>query len=111
MVELDPRAEAVLRAVIRQHIVSGEPVGSKSVTEGARLDLSPASIRNVMAELEEQGYLQQPHTSAGRLPTDSAYRVYVDRLLPRSRVASEPCRSTRRRLSKVRTFRSAARYR
>jgi heat-inducible transcriptional repressor len=102
MNDLDARAEAVLRAVIRQHIVSGEPVGSKAVTEGTRLDLSPASIRNVMAELEDRGYLQQPHTSAGRVPTDSAYRVYVDRLLPRARVAAKQQRAINAALTESR---------
>jgi heat-inducible transcriptional repressor len=89
MTELDRRAAEVLRAVIRQHILSGEPVGSKAVTEGTRLDLSAASIRNVMADLEERGFLQQPHTSAGRIPTDSAYRLYVDQMLPRARVGAK----------------------
>lgn len=89
MTELDRRAAEVLRAVIRQHILSGEPVGSKAVTEGTRLDLSAASIRNVMADLEERGFLQQPHTSAGRIPTDSAYRLYVDQMLPRTRVGAK----------------------
>jgi heat-inducible transcriptional repressor len=87
MSELDPRSGEVLRTVIRRHILTGEPVGSKSVTDGALLDLSPASIRNVMAELEERGLLQQPHTSAGRVPTDRAYRLYVDQMLRKSRVS------------------------
>ncbi len=87
MSELDDRAGEVLRTVIRRHILTGEPVGSKSVTDGAHLDLSPASIRNVMAELEERGLLRQPHTSAGRVPTDQAYRLYVDRMLRRRRVS------------------------
>ena len=93
MSELDPRSEEILRAIIRRHIVTGEPVGSKAVTAGTRLDLSPASIRNVMAELEERGLLQQPHTSAGRVPTDSAYRHYVDRMLPKTRVAPSKVRA------------------
>lgn len=87
MNELDSRSSEVLRTVIRQHILSGEPVGSKAVTGGTMLDLSPASIRNVMAELEERGLLQQPHTSAGRVPTDRAYRLYVDQMLRKTRLS------------------------
>ncbi|TDI46299.1 MAG: heat-inducible transcription repressor HrcA [Acidobacteria bacterium] len=87
MNELDGRSSEVLRTVIRQHILSGEPVGSKAVTGGTMLDLSPASIRNVMAELEERGLLQQPHTSAGRVPTDQAYRLYVDQMLRKTRLS------------------------
>jgi heat-inducible transcriptional repressor len=86
MTELDGRSGEVLRTIIRQYIVSGEPVGSKAVTGGTTLDLSPASIRNVMVELEERGLLQQPHTSAGRVPTDRAYRVYVDQMMRKTRV-------------------------
>lgn len=85
---LGPREAAVLRAVIRQHVVTGEPIGSKTVCRGTRLDLSPATIRNVMSELERQGLLAQPHTSAGRVPTDRAYRLYVDHLIPRPRMAA-----------------------
>jgi len=86
MSELDNRSGEVLRTVIRRHVLTGEPVGSKAVTDGTPLDLSPASIRNVMAELEERGLLQQPHTSAGRVPTDRAYRLYVDQMLRKTRV-------------------------
>ena len=87
-IDLGARETEVLKTIIRQHIVSGEPIGSKSVSGGLRLDLSAASIRNVMAELEERGLLKQPHTSAGRVPTDQAYRLYVDRLLRRQRVSA-----------------------
>ncbi|MCP3982410.1 MAG: heat-inducible transcription repressor HrcA [bacterium] len=78
---LAARQVEVLRAIIRQHLVSGEPVASKSVLRGVKLDLSAASIRSVMAELEERGLLEQPHTSAGRVPTDTAYRLYVDEMI------------------------------
>jgi heat-inducible transcriptional repressor len=88
MNELDSRSGEVLRTVIRRHILTGEPVGSKTVTGGTLLNLSPASIRNVMAELEERGLLQQPHTSAGRVPTDRAYRLYVDQMLRKTRVSA-----------------------
>ena len=67
-------------AVIRTHIQTGEPVGSRAVSQQRRDGLSPASIRNIMVELEEEGYLEQPHTSAGRIPTDKAYRYYVSQI-------------------------------
>jgi heat-inducible transcriptional repressor len=85
---LDPRHRDVLKSIIREHVVTGEPVGSKTVSRGGGLDLSPATIRNIMAELEERGLLSQPHTSAGRIPTDLAYRLYVDRLMGRRRMSS-----------------------
>jgi heat-inducible transcriptional repressor len=81
---LDAREAAILKSVIQEHILTGAPVGSKKVSGGVRLDLSPATIRGIMADLEERGLLVQPHTSAGRLPTDRAYRLYVDRLMRRS---------------------------
>jgi heat-inducible transcriptional repressor len=78
--ELDGRDEAILRAIIREHVLTGEPIGSRTVSRARGLGLSPASIRAVMASLEERGYLRQPHTSAGRVPTAKAYRAYVDGL-------------------------------
>jgi len=83
---LDARKQDVLKSVIQADIVTGEPVGSKTISRGTGLDLSPATIRNIMAELEERGFLTQPHTSAGRIPTDHAYRVYVDQLMQPSRI-------------------------
>lgn len=71
------RSHEILMAVIRTHILTGEPVGSRVVSRQRKDGLSPASIRNIMLELEEEGYLEQPHTSAGRIPTDKAYRYYV----------------------------------
>jgi heat-inducible transcriptional repressor len=82
--ELGARKAAVLRAVIEEYIRTGEPVGSETVVERYRLDVSPATIRNEMAALEELGYLSHPHTSAGRLPTDLGYRHFVDSLPQRS---------------------------
>jgi heat-inducible transcriptional repressor len=90
---LTPREREVLKSVIRSHIVTGEPVGSKTVSEGASLDLSPATIRNVMSDLEERGLLNQPHTSAGRIPTDRAYRLYVDRLMGRPKMSAAHARA------------------
>ncbi len=87
-VELDPRETEILKSVIQAHIVSGEPIGSRTLSRSRGLDLSPATIRNIMSDLEEKGLLAQPHTSAGRIPTDIAYRVYVDRLMGPPRMAA-----------------------
>ncbi|KFN44519.1 heat-inducible transcriptional repressor HrcA [Arenimonas oryziterrae] len=78
---LDPRARRLLRTLIAQHIRDGEPVGSRTLAKQSGLDVSPATIRNVMADLEEIGLLAAPHTSAGRIPTAQGYRVFVDSLL------------------------------
>jgi heat-inducible transcriptional repressor len=83
---LDAREREILKSVIRAHTLTGAPVGSRAVSLGAGMDLSPATIRNIMAELEERGLLTQPHTSAGRVPTDTAYRIYVDHLMGAQRV-------------------------
>jgi heat-inducible transcriptional repressor len=77
---LDERSRQVLMAVIAEYVETAEPVGSRSVARRHMRGLSAATIRNVMADLEEMGYLSQPHTSAGRVPTDKAYRFYVDAL-------------------------------
>jgi heat-inducible transcriptional repressor len=77
---LDDRKLAVLRAIVEDFVSTNEPVGSKSLVDRHNLDVSPATIRNDMAVLEEQGYIVQPHTSAGRIPTDHGYRLFVDRL-------------------------------
>ena len=77
---LDDRKLAVLRAIVQDYVSTMEPVGSKSLVDRHHLDVSPATIRNDKAVLEEQGYIAQPHTSAGRIPTDKGYRLFVDRL-------------------------------
>ncbi|GGL15096.1 heat-inducible transcription repressor HrcA [Sphaerisporangium melleum] len=77
---LDERKLAVLRAVVEDYVSTNEPVGSKALAERHNLGVSPATVRNDMAVLEEQGYITQPHTSAGRVPTDKGYRLFVDRL-------------------------------
>lgn len=79
--ELNERSEKILLAIIQTHITSNCPVGSFKVTKRFSFNLSPATIRNTMAELEEMGYVTQPHTSAGRIPTERGYRYYVDMLL------------------------------
>ena len=78
---LDPRARSLLRTLIAQHIRDGEPVGSRTLAKHSGLDVSPATIRNIMADLEEIGLISAPHTSAGRVPTAQGYRVFVDSLL------------------------------
>ncbi|MEU0489499.1 heat-inducible transcriptional repressor HrcA [Nocardiopsis changdeensis] len=77
---LDERKLAVLRAVVEDFVSTNEPVGSKALADRHRLGVSPATIRNDMVALEEDGYITQPHTSAGRVPTDKGYRLFVDRL-------------------------------
>src|SRR5215471_15377076 len=77
---LDDRKLAVLRAIVEDFVSTGEPVGSKALVDRHHLDVSPATIRNDMSVLEEQGYIAQRHTSAGRIPTDKGYRLFVDRL-------------------------------
>jgi heat-inducible transcriptional repressor len=86
--DLDTRAREVLREIIVQHIASGEAVSSRSLAKCGRFPLSPASLRNVMADLEDLGYLYQPHTSAGRVPTDRGYRFFIDHLM-KSRAPSQ----------------------
>jgi heat-inducible transcriptional repressor len=77
---LDDRSREILKSLIQVHIATGEPVGSETLARALNHSLSSATLRNVMADLEKLGYLAQPHTSAGRLPTDEAYRIYVDSL-------------------------------
>ena len=76
----DERRLQVLRAIVQDYVSTNDPVGSKALAERHDLGVSPATIRNDMAVLEEQGYIAQPHTSAGRVPTDKGYRLFVDRL-------------------------------
>jgi heat-inducible transcriptional repressor len=77
---LDERKLSVLRAIVEDYVTTREPVGSKALAERHSLGVSPATIRNDMASLEDEGYITQPHTSAGRVPTDTGYRLFVDRL-------------------------------
>lgn len=90
MDELNARSRQILEALIDEYIDSGEPVGSRTISRRKVTSLSPASVRNVMADLEELGYLESPHTSAGRVPTDKAYRFYVDRILSSRRGDVDP---------------------
>ena len=77
---LEERRLDVLRAIVEGFVLTNEPVGSRAVAERGQLGVSPATVRNDMAALEEEGYIVQPHTSAGRVPTDKGYRLFVDRL-------------------------------
>ena len=87
--ELDERKKTILQAVIRNYLETGEPVGSRTISKYTDLNLSSATIRNEMADLEEMGYILQPHTSAGRIPSDKGYRFYVDALMQKERQVSE----------------------
>ncbi|MCF8259939.1 MAG: heat-inducible transcriptional repressor HrcA [Melioribacteraceae bacterium] len=88
--ELTDREKSILRYVIHQFILTASPVGSRNISKRYNVGLSPATIRNIMADLEETGYLNHPHTSAGRIPTDKGYRLYVDMLMDPPRLnASE----------------------
>jgi heat-inducible transcriptional repressor len=89
MTALDARSRAILKEIIRVHVDTGRPVSSRTLFKCDRFALSPASIRNIMADLTDGGYLAQPHTSAGRVPTDRAYRIYIDELMRQRRVADD----------------------
>lgn len=92
MQELSDRKKMILRAIIDAYIDSGEPVGSKYLTGRGQIAYSSATIRNEMAELEDMGYLEQPHTSAGRIPSERGYRFYVDSLMQAYRLNAEELR-------------------
>src|SRR5688572_21987930 len=78
---LSERAQSLLKILVERYIVDGQPVGSRALSRASSLELSPATIRNVMADLEEMGFVASPHTSAGRVPTPKGYRFFVDTLL------------------------------
>src|ERR1700716_2886130 len=78
---LDKRAQVLLKTLIERYITEGQPVGSRTLSKYSGLDLSPATIRNVMSDLEEMGFIVSPHTSAGRVPTPAGYRFFVASLL------------------------------
>src|SRR5436190_10048298 len=94
---LDRRSREVLVAVIAEYVRTAEPVGSRAVARRHIRGLSPATIRNVMADLEDMGFLAQPHTSAGRVPTDKAYRFYVESFPPPSPADARPTEAAPRR--------------
>src|SRR5512138_3239347 len=83
------REREILTAVVETFIATGEPVGSRTLSRANREGLSPATIRNVMADLVDAGFLEQPHTSAGRIPTAEAYRYYVEQLTGKAQLSNE----------------------
>ena len=86
---LDERKQKVLQAIIKDYINTAEPVGSRTIAKKYNLGVSPATIRNEMSDLEELGYIEQPHTSAGRIPSDKGYRFYVDCLMNKKRLTDQ----------------------
>ncbi|HEY8039625.1 MAG TPA: heat-inducible transcriptional repressor HrcA [Polyangiaceae bacterium] len=101
MPELNARARQVLYHCVTEYVATGEPVGSRTVAKKSGLDLSPASIRNVLSDLEELGYLRQPHTSAGRVPTDRAFRLFIDALMQVHALTSDDEASIRERFASL----------
>lgn len=103
--ELDARKMRILQAIIDDYIMTATPVGSRTIAKRADIGFSPATIRNEMADLEEMGYLDQPHTSAGRVPSDKAYRLYVNSIMQRAKLSEAEVRYIRdhysRRLDEV----------
>ena len=97
--QLDDRARDILKLIIRAYVNSGEPVGSRTLAKSMDWKFSPATIRNIMADLEEEGYLAQPHTSAGRIPSERGYRFYVDRLAESGKVSKSDERYINRMLA------------
>src|SRR6266446_801197 len=87
--QIGPRERQILTAIIETYISTGEPVGSRTVSRTNKDGLSAATIRNVMADLSDAGYLEQPHTSAGRVPTPDAYRYYVEQISGEARLAPD----------------------
>lgn len=100
--ELDSRKVIILKTIIKNYLETGEPVGSRTISKYSGLNLSSATIRNEMSDLEEMGYIMQPHTSAGRIPSDKGYRFYVDSIMQESeRRVSEATGTMIRRVDKL----------
>src|SRR5678809_115262 len=97
--QLDERPREILRLIIRSYVTTGEPVGSRTLAKSMEWKLSPATIRNIMADLEEEGYLDHPHTSAGRVPSEKGYRFYVDNLADSAKLSKSDERYVSRMLS------------
>ena len=102
---LDHRAQHLLKTLVERYVVEGQPVGSRVLSKQSGLELSPATIRNVMADLEELGYIASPHTSSGRIPTPKGYRFFVDSFDDRPAAGGGRSASPRRRADR-RTARS-----
>lgn len=90
--QLDERKVTILKAIIKTYLETGEPVGSRTISKYSELKLSSATIRNEMSDLEEMGYIIQPHTSAGRIPSDKGYRFYVDQIMQEKKTKSQNLR-------------------
>src|SRR6266550_5956887 len=101
--ELNDRTREILKLIIRSYVNSGEPVGSRTLAKSIDWRLSPATIRNIMADLEEAGYLTQPHTSAGRIPSEKGYRFYVDHLADSGKIRKSDQRYISRMLAESST--------
>ncbi len=99
MAGISERKKKILAAVVDEYIRTAEPVGSKAIAQTANLGCSPATIRNELAELVNMGYLEQPHTSAGRVPTPMGYRMYVNELMDRQKLSLEETEDINRRLN------------
>lgn len=102
MAELSFRSRKILYAMITEYIAQGEPVGSRTLARRYGINLSPATIRNVLADLEDEGFLVSPHTSAGRIPTDKGFRVFVDALIQTTDVSAEDRAAVLARLQSLR---------
>ena len=97
---LTPRKLKILQFIIREYIDTAEPVGSRTISKNKELGISAATIRNEMADLEELGFLSQPHTSAGRIPSQKAYRLYVDSMMESDSLKDEQKDEIKERLEK-----------
>ena len=100
--ELSERAQHLLRVLVERYIEEGQPIGSRTLSRDSGLDLSPATIRNVMSDLEELGLVVSPHTSAGRIPTPAGFRLFVESLIRVKPVSEEQILELTRRLERER---------
>jgi heat-inducible transcriptional repressor len=95
---VDERSREMLALLVKTHIATGEPVGSRTIAKLSSEGLSPATVRNIIADLEDAGYLEQPHTSSGRVPTDRGYRFYVDHVLEQTRLSQSDATTIEREM-------------
>ena len=87
--QLNRRSRDIFGAIVESFVANGEPIGSKTLSKKLKVDISPSTVRNVMADLEKAGLLYSPHTSAGRLPTEAGLRIFVDGLLEMGNITTE----------------------
>ena len=107
-IEPKERNNKILDLIVQDYIETAEPVGSRTISRRHDLGLSPASIRNVMADLEEDGFIRQPHTSAGRIPTDQGYRYWVDSLMEPAELSEDEKKHIQEEMARTRTFEGLA---